>query len=338
MPGRVRLTDVSPRDGLQNEPATIPTAEKLRLIELLCRAGLDEIEVTSFVSPKAVPQLADAADLCDGLAALLQGQRGRGEGNPGTRAPAPVFSALTPNLTGLGGALEANTRAQGRLIGRVGVFTAASEEFCRRNINATIAESLLRFAPVIERAHAEGLGVRGYISCVIACPFQGPVAPGEVVRVAEGLLGLGVDELDLGDTIGAATPESTERLLTAYARVVPLADDAPGARVRTTLHLHDTRGRAADCVRTALGMGVRSFDGSVAGLGGCPYASRPGGRAPGNIATELLMRTVEEAGYSVGADAGRLALAGEFARALARRARADGAEPGTSRVVAEPHR
>lgn len=305
MAQRVRITDVSPRDGLQNEPGVIAPADKARLVLLLAATGVDEIEVSSFVSPRWVPQLGDAAEVF-----RLLGER-LFEGGPGG---VPLLSALVPNEKGLAAALEVNRAARRRLIGKVAVFTAASETFSRRNTNASIGQTLERFAPVIAGAHAEGLLVRGYVSCVIACPFEGPIAPGAVARVCEGLAGLGVDEIDLGDTIGAGTAESVRALLEAW----------PGrgaGGVPTTLHLHDTFGRAAECVRAGLEMGIRSFDGSVGGLGGCPYAGTPERPAPGNIATELLVRTVEEAGYATGVDRGALAAASDFARGVVSAAR-----------------
>lgn len=299
---RVRITDVAARDGLQNEPGLIPTADKIRLVELLAASGVDEVELTGFVSPKWVPQLADAADVCTGAA---------------PRKPAGVmFSALVPNEKGLEAALDANRYSVasgfGRVIDTVSVFTAASETFSRKNTNATIGETIERFKPVVKRAHEVGLGVRGYVSCVIACPFQGPVSPSEVSWVAQKLLEIGVDEIDLGDTIGAATAQSTLDLLDALG---PLADPA-----RTVLHLHDTFGRAAECALAALDWGLRQFDGSAAGLGGCPYASTPGNRAPGNIATETLVRTVHAAGYVTGVDLARLGEAADFARSIVQRA------------------
>lgn len=297
---RVRITEVSPRDGLQNEPGIIPTAQKIELIRRLCRAGVDEVEVTSFVSPRWVPQLADAAEVCDALAREAPG--------------GVVLSALVPNERGLQGVLDANARADRMLISKVSVFTAASETFCQRNTNGSIAETIQRFAPVVHRAHGCGLRVRGYVSCIVACPFEGPIAPRAVVAVACRLLDLGVDELDLGDTIGAAVPGSIRAVLETAPPAFHLADAE-----RFTLHLHDTFGQAAACVRTALDMGVRSFDGSVAGLGGCPYAGTPGPngkRAPGNISTQTLVRTIREAGYTTGASLDTLEDAGLYAQEI----------------------
>lgn len=310
MTRRVRITDVAPRDGLQNEPGLIAAADKARLVTLLARAGVDEIEVSSFVSPRWVPQLADAAEVFRLLAEGLSEEE---------RGVLPIFSALVPNEKGLEGALSVNRSAGRRLIGKVAVFTAASETFSRRNTNASIGESLERLRPVMAGARAHGLAVRGYISCVIACPFEGPIGPDGVARVAASLIELGADEIDLGDTIGAGTAESVRALLRACLRVAP-----PEGSVPTTLHLHDTFGRATECVRAGLEMGIRSFDGSVAGLGGCPYAGTPGRPAPGNIATELLVRTVEEEGFATGVDREALASASAFARRIVSAGRAVG--------------
>lgn len=299
---RVRITDVSPRDGLQNEQGVIPTADKVELIRLLCQTGVDEVEVTSFVSPKWVPQLADALEVCASLS--LPPESG------------PVFSVLVPNEKGLDAAVGVNAR--GRVLSKVSVFTAASEMFSKKNTNATIAETLERFRPVVAGAHDEALLVRGYISCVIACPFEGAVAPQAVAKVARQLVDLGVDEIDLGDTIGAGTPETVVAMLAAVR--AELGETWLPAD-RLTLHLHDTFGHAAECVRAALDVGVRSFDGSVAGLGGCPYASTPGKRAPGNISTELLVKTVHDAGFATGVDVSKLEAAAAFARGIVAKSR-----------------
>lgn len=309
----VRITDVSPRDGLQNEPGVIPTADKVRLVELLRATGVDEVEVTSFVSPKWVPQLGDAAEV---ITALAESQQ-----------HSPILSALVPNARGVESAL-ALFHALARP-NKLSVFTAASETFARKNTNASIAETLDRFRPVLEQAHAANLPVRGYISCVIACPFEGPIAPAAVARVAEQLADLGVDEIDLGDTIGAGTPETTAAMLNAVAAAVgeDWLDFEHESLEYLTLHLHDTFGRAADCVKAALDLGVRSFDGSVAGLGGCPYASTPGNRAPGNIATEILVRTIHDSGHTTGVDLDRLAEAAAYARDIVARARSTPPSP-----------
>lgn len=312
MSTRVRITDVSPRDGLQNESGVIPTADKVRLVDLLCSTGVDEVEVTSFVSAKWVPQLGDAKEVFEELSRTPLPR-----GNQSTSRP--LLSALVPNERGMDGALE--TLALTRFPSKVSVFTAASETFNTKNTNASIAQSIERFKPVVERAHQHNLPVRGYISCVIACPFEGPIAPGKVADVAAQLVRIGVDEIDLGDTIGAGTPDTVAAMLEAVRRTIGTdwwTSD------RMTLHLHDTFGRAAECVRTALDMGVRSFDGSVAGLGGCPYASTPGKRAPGNIATETLVETIERAGYTTSVNRERLAEAAEFARRIVAKSRVGG--------------
>lgn len=296
MAERVRITDVSPRDGLQNEPlrpdgSPIPTADKARLIQALSRTGVDEIEVTSFVSPKWIPQLGDAGELC-GLI---------------TRAK-PLglsMSALVPNEKGMRALLEANRGVGTKLIDKASVFTAASETFSRKNTNASIDETIERFGPVVALAREQGLAVRGYVSCVIACPFEGVITPEAVLGVCEKLLALGVDEIDLGDTIGAGVTETVGALLACVTSVV--------SPERLTVHLHDTFGRAAECVRAALALGVRSFDGSAGGLGGCPYASTEGRRAPGNISTDLLVRTIHDEGYETGVDLDALAEASRIA-------------------------
>jgi hydroxymethylglutaryl-CoA lyase len=297
----VRITEVSPRDGLQNEPEPIPTEEKLRLIRALVCSGVDEIEVTSFVSPRWVPQLADGAEVLEAAAAC--------------KPDGMVFSALVPNERGLERALAVNARA--RALDKIAVFTAASETFSRKNTNGSIDETLARFGPVIDEARRAGLLVRAYISCAFGCPFEGPVSPDAVVRLAARLYALGADEIDLGDTIGMATPSAVEWLAgVLYDRVGPCHETDIGEPC-LTLHFHDTHGRAAECVRAGLAAGVRSFDGSAAGLGGCPYASVGGRRAPGNIATRTLVETIAACGYGTGVRPGTLAEAERVARALA---------------------
>lgn len=297
MPTPVRITDVSPRDGLQNESRAIPTDEKARLVELLCKTGVDEIEVSSFVSRRWIPQLGDAPELF----AIVAGFKPTGM----------VFSALVPNDQGLDAALRVNEQAGRRVIDRVAVFTAASDTFARKNINASITDSLKRLEPVIARAKREGLGVRGYVSCAVACPFEGEIAPEKVTMVGGALSDLGADEIDLADTIGAAEPADITLLLNAW--IARMGD--PILR-NTTLHLHDTFGRAAECVAESLQLGVRSFDGAAAGLGGCPYASTPGRRAPGNIDTSLLAATIEGSGYGHRVDRAALDAAGKFAASI----------------------
>ncbi|HEY9595852.1 MAG TPA: hydroxymethylglutaryl-CoA lyase [Spirochaetia bacterium] len=337
MPERVRITEVGPRDGLQNEPGVIPTAEKVRLVELCCATGVDEVEATSFVSPKWVPQLGDAAEVVTRLVTkeALQWPE---------RADTLLLSVLIPNRHGLDSLLktegdlskaqwsEESVRskdegiemwiADASFVRKISFFTAASETFSRRNTNATIAQSLDRLAEMLrgmpERPECLAKKVRAYISCVIACPFEGPIHPRRVAEIAAKLKAMGVDEIDLGDTIGAADVASTVHLLEV------LRDELgelwfSGQQV--TLHLHDTFNRASDCVKAALDLGVRSFDGSVAGLGGCPYASTPGKRAPGNISTETLVKTVHAAGYETGVDLDKLAIAADYARSIVAKSR-----------------
>jgi len=299
MAERVRITDVSPRDGLQNEPlradgSAIPTEDKARLVRALSVAGVDEIEVTSFVSPRWVPQLGDAAELCKLV----------------TRAK-PIglsMSALVPNEKGMRALLDANDSVGMKLIDKASVFAAASETFSQKNTNATIAETIERFRPIVPMARDHGLAMRGYVSCIIACPFEGSITPEAVLAVCKMLEELGVDEIDLGDTIGAGCTETMAALLACVTSEINPA--------KLVLHLHDTFGRAAECVRVALQLGIRSFDGSAAGLGGCPYASTETSRAPGNIATDLLVRTIHEAGYETGVDLEKLADASRVAQEI----------------------
>jgi hydroxymethylglutaryl-CoA lyase len=301
---RVRIVEVGPRDGLQNEAGRVATVDKAELVRALIATGLAEIELTSFVSPKWIPQLGDAAELLEMLAGgLPQGV---------------TFSALAPNMQGMDRLLEANEKAmkavRRRAIDTVCLFTAASETFNQKNTNASIEESIERFVPVARAAREHGLGLRGYISCAFACPFEGPVAVEAVVRVAERLAGeLGVDELAVSDTIGQATPGEVSERVGALGHI---------SNALLNLHLHDTFGRAADCVRSGLRAGVRSFDGAIGGLGGCPYASRPGKRAPGNIATSTLVQVVEDEGFETGVDHGALSAAGQLASDVIARARA----------------
>lgn len=339
MPDHVRITDVAPRDGLQNEPGHIPAADKARLVELLAAAGVDEIEVSSFVSPKWIPQLGDADEVFSQISDL-KSQISNPESEPPTSEsnkphtyeppaqagrdeshPPLTFSALVPNEQGMRAALAVNERAGFRLIDKVAVFTAASETFSQRNTNGSIEQTIRRFEPVIALAHEHDLDVRGYISCIVTCPFEGPIDPRAAAAVVNQLVEVGVDELDLGDTIGRATPETITAAINEVLAVVGKDWLDP---LSFTLHLHDTFGRAAECVRAAIDLGVRSFDGSVAGLGGCPYASTPQRRAPGNIATETLVRTIHEAGYETNVDLARLAEAAEFAAHIAECARAEG--------------
>lgn len=307
----VRITDVAPRDGLQNEAAIVPVADKVRLIRALLACGVDEVEATSFVSPRWIPQLGDAEEVLGALCGEEGIEASRHRGNEPIR---PVISALVPNERGFERALVFHERL--REVGypgglKIAVFTAASETFSKKNTNASIAETIERFGAFLPRAIQAGMAVRLYISCVVACPFEGPIAPGAVRAVADDLLALAPKgELDLGDTIGAATVRDLDALLDAFT------DAERGAM---TLHLHDTFGRASACVARALERGVRSFDGAAGGLGGCPYAGTPERRAPGNIATETLVHAIREAGYRTRVDEHALAKAGALARALTAR-------------------
>jgi hydroxymethylglutaryl-CoA lyase len=278
---RVEIFEVGPRDGLQNEPRQIPASEKIALIDCLSGAGFRRIEVASFVSPRWVPQMADGA-------AVLAGIR---------RAPGVRYGALAPNLRGYEAAVAAGADM-------VAIFGAASEAFSKANINASIAESLERFRPVAERAAAEGVPVRGYVSCVTDCPYSGAVAPADVARVAAALRAMGCHEISLGDTLGRATPEAVDAMLAAVLEVVPAAELAG--------HFHDTAGRALANVAVALERGLRVFDAAVGGLGGCPYA--PG--AAGNVATEGLAAWLAAGGWETGLDAAVIARAAGLARAM----------------------
>ena len=271
----VRIYEVGPRDGLQNESTPIPTDAKLRFIDLLADAGLREIEATSFVSPKAIPQLADADELMARL-----------DRRPGVRYP-----VLVPNARGM-------DRAEGAAADAICVFTAASEAFTRANINMTITESIDAFRPVIDRAREHGWWTRGYVSTAFGCPYQGEVGEAAVVAVAQQLLELGVDELSIGDTIGVAAPADVRRVMGAL-------DTAGIGADRLAMHFHDTRGTALANVVTALELGLRTFDASTGGTGGCPYA--PG--AAGNLATEDLVYLLEREGLEHGVDLDALLVA-----------------------------
>lgn len=284
MSEHVEIFEVGPRDGLQNEKRAIPTAEKVALVDLLSTAGFRRIEVASFVSPKWVPQMADSA-------AVLAGIR---------RAPGISYAALTPNLKGYEGARAA--RAD-----EVAIFASASEGFSKANLNASIAESLDRFAPIMDAARADGIPVRGYISCVTDCPFDGPTPPEAVARLAARLKAMGCYEISLGDTIGRATPETIRAMLEAVLSEVPAGQLAG--------HYHDTGGRACDNIAASLALGIRVFDAAVGGLGGCPYA--PG--AQGNVATEAALARIEALGFTTGLN--RMVI--DEAAAMARRMRGE---------------
>jgi hydroxymethylglutaryl-CoA lyase len=274
LPEHVRVVEVGPRDGFQNEPELIDIDTKVSFIDALTAAGYEEIEVSAFVSPRRVPQLADAEEIFRRI----------------RRAPGTLYSALVPNERGLERALIAR-------IDRAAVFTAASETFNRHNIHATIAESIARFRPVVEGARKAGLGVRAYVSCAFVCPFEGPILPEKTRDVVRQLLELGVDEVSIGDTIGAAVPAQVDRALDRLRDLLPMD--------RLALHLHDTRGTGLANVLLGLQRGVRIFDSSAGGLGGCPFA--PG--STGNLATEDLLYFLSGLGISTGVSAEGVATA-----------------------------
>ena len=273
----VKIVEVGPRDGLQNEKQPVSVETRIELIRQLVRAGLKNIEAVSFVSPKWVPQMAGAADVMAGV------PHGNGV----------QYSALTPNLQGLEAAIGAG-------LTEVAVFGAASEAFSQRNINCSIRESLERFRTVMQVALANGIKVRGYVSCVLGCPYEGYVSPDKVAEVAALMRDMGCYEISLGDTIGKGTPQSTEQLLEVCLRAIP-AENLAG-------HFHDTYGMAIANISKSLEMGIRVFDSSIAGLGGCPYAKG----ASGNVATEEVAYLMKAMGFETGIDLGQLVQAGQF--------------------------
>jgi hydroxymethylglutaryl-CoA lyase len=263
----IRICEVGPREGLQNEALFVSTKDKVQLINLLSATGLRYIEAASFVSPKWVPQMADGTDVFARI----------------TRESGVVYAALTPNLKGCQDALKAGAD-------EVAIFASASETFSRKNINRSIAESLTLYEQVCKRSHVSGIPVRGYVSCAIACPYEGPVAPDAVRLVAASLLRLGCREISLGDTIGVATPGDVTALLDVILAEIPAA--------RVAGHFHDTSGRALECIEAGLDRGLRIFDASVGGAGGCPFA--PG--AKGNVATHEVVRLLDAKGFATGID------------------------------------
>jgi len=279
VPKTVRIVEVGPRDGLQNEQAQLPTEHKIRFIELLAEAGLPVVEATSFVHPRAIPQLSDASAVMAGI----------------TLSPTTQYPVLVPNVKGMERALAAGVRA-------IAVFSAASESFTQHNINATIAESLANFRPIVAMAQRAGVSVRGYISTVFGCPYEGKVEPHKVLAVAQSLLEMGISELSLGDTIGVATPHQVIDMLTLLVTegAIPLEQLA--------VHFHDTRGTALANVLAALQMGINIIDASAGGLGGCPYA--PG--AAGNLATEDLLYMLHGMGISTGVNLQKVVTATQF--------------------------
>ena len=285
-PQTVKIVEVSARDGLQNEKQIIDVADKLALINGLRNAGVKYIEVTGFVSPKWVPQLADAKALCAGL----------------IKDESVNYSALTPNLIGLDAAIEAG-------INHVAVFTAASESFNQKNINCSIEESFARFAPVIEKAQANGISVRGYVSCVLGCPYEGFIEPSKVAAVASRLYEMGCYEVSLGDTIGTGTPLAAQKMFSLCAEYIPVEHLA--------LHFHDTYGQALANIQACLELGASIVDSSVAGLGGCPYAKG----ATGNVSTENVVYMLNGMGIETGIDLAELVKTGrQISSVLGRKA------------------
>ena len=274
---QVKIVEVGPRDGLQNEPYTIPTPVKIELIDRLSKTGLKVIEATSFVAAPAIPQLADAESVYTGI----------------HQAPGITYPVLVPNIKGYLRARQVGAR-------QIAVFTAASEAFNQKNINCSIAESLERFAPVLEAARADGVAVRGYVSTVLGCPYQGDVAVSEVVRVATALHQAGCEEISLGDTIGVGTPRKARQMLEAVAAEIPMQQLA--------VHFHDTYGQALSNIYACMEAGVRVVDSSVAGLGGCPYARG----ATGNVATEDVLYMLNGMGIDTGVDLEAMARVGDW--------------------------
>ncbi|MEW5249128.1 hydroxymethylglutaryl-CoA lyase [Microbulbifer discodermiae] len=277
LPGRVKMVEVGPRDGLQNEQREIAVATRIELIDRLADSGLPVVEAGSFVSPKWVPQMAASGEVFKGI-----------ERRPGT-----VYSALTPNLKGYERAIEASAD-------EVAVFAAASESFAQKNTNCSIDESLARFRPLLERALEEGVPVRGYVSCVLGCPYEGDIDPARVAQVSAALLEMGCYEISLGDTIGVGTPAAARRMIDQVAAKVPVE--------KLAVHFHDTYGQALANIYAALQAGVGVVDSAVAGLGGCPYA--PG--ASGNVASEDVLYMLNGLGITTGVDLKRLVEAGNF--------------------------
>ena len=277
----VTIVEMAPRDGLQNESTLVSTTDKIRLVDMLSDCGYERIEVTSFVSPKWVPQMADAAEVMAGI-----------RRRAGTR-----YAVLTPNTRGLEAALDAGAD-------EVAIFASASETFSQKNINCSIAESIERFRPVAELCRERGLLLRGYVSCVVECPYEGAIAPANASSVADLLDDLGCYEISLGDTIGRGTPEAMNAMLATVLERIPAN--------RLAGHFHDTSGRALDNIAVALDRGLRVFDASAGGLGGCPYA--PG--AAGNVDTLAVNAFVTAKGFSTGLDVAKLEQAAAFARTL----------------------
>lgn len=273
----IRLVEVGPRDGLQNEKTLVPLATKVELVNRLSATGLSVVEAGAFVSPKWVPQMADSAEVMGAI----------------TRRPGVTYPVLVPNEKGLEAALAAG-------VTEVAVFGAASEAFSQKNINCSIAESLDRFRPVIDRARLAGVKVRGYVSCVLGCPYEGAVDPAKVAEVAASLMAMGCYEVSLGDTIGVGNPRAARIMLRRVAEEVPMG--------RIALHFHDTYGQALANILACIELGARVFDGAVAGLGGCPYAKG----ASGNVATEDVLYMLNGMGLTTGVDLDALAAIGNW--------------------------
>ncbi|KZK86911.1 Hydroxymethylglutaryl-CoA lyase YngG [Pseudovibrio sp. Ad13] len=277
MSKKLNIFEMGPRDGLQNEKTLIPTANKIELINRLSECGFEKIETSSFVSPKWVPQMADAAEVFAGI----------------TRKPGIRYTALTPNIKGY-------ERAKASGADEVAIFASASEGFSQKNINCSIEESFERFTPIVEAAKADGIPVRGYVSCIVECPYDGPTPVQNVAMVSERLLQMGCYEVSLGDTIGAATPETTEAMLDAVLSVIP-AEQLAG-------HFHDTKDLALANIMSSIKMGLRTFDSAIGGLGGCPYA--PG--AKGNVSTLAVAKMAKLLDYNTGLDIEKLEQTQEF--------------------------
>jgi isopropylmalate/homocitrate/citramalate synthase len=277
IPKKVKIVDVGPRDGLQNEKEIVPTEAKIELIHRLAEAGLPVVEAGSFVSPKWVPQMADSAEIMEKI----------------TRKDGVSYPVLTPNLKGFEGAMAVGAK-------EVAIFGAASESFSQKNINCTIEESLERFRPVVEAAKEQGVLVRGYVSCVVGCPYEGEIAPEKVADVSAKLYEMGCYEISLGDTVGVGTPGKVKDMLAAVSAKVSME--------KLAVHFHDTYGQALANIYAALEMGVATVDSSVAGLGGCPYAKG----ASGNVATEDVVYMLNGLGIDTGVDLDKLCEAGRF--------------------------
>jgi len=274
---QITIKEMAARDGLQNEAINIPTETKVAFINQLSACGLQHIEVSSFVNPQRIPQLADAEQVFSQI----------------QRQPGVQYSALVPNVPGL-------TRAMAVNVDAIAVFTAASEMFCQRNINCSIEQSLIRFSPMIDQARQTGLAVRAYVSCVLGCPYEGYIAPAKVAALAKQLFDMGCAEISLGDTIGAGTPLQAQQLINEVAEKVPIEHLA--------VHFHDTRGQALANILACLSLGIRVIDSAVSGLGGCPYAVG----ATGNVATEDVIYMLHGMGYETGIDLDKLIAAGQY--------------------------